>query len=110
PFLEGAEVIDPVIAHVFERLAGQCRASARGTIDDERLVLGKIFVVVGRFGIGSKFQHATRDVHTTSNLAALFYLRSVAHVDNSVCLSRSSPVRARAKCAAPRRRPFLSSV
>jgi len=38
--------------------------------------------VVGRLGIGAKFQHAARDVYRAGNLAALLNLRRVAHVDH----------------------------
>src|ERR1051325_6537253 len=70
PVLERAEVIDLVVAHVLEHLAGKRRAPARGAIDDERLVLGKILVVIGRLRIGAAFQHAARDVHGAADLAA----------------------------------------
>src|SRR5262245_43590646 len=82
PILEGAEIVDAVVAHLLEYLAAQGRASARRAIDDHGLVLGEILVVVGRLGIGAEFQHAARDVHGAGDLAALFHFRSIAHVDH----------------------------
>src|SRR5437016_5101565 len=35
PILEGAEIVDAVVAHVFEHLAGQRRAPARGAIQND---------------------------------------------------------------------------
>src|ERR1700730_16656578 len=75
PILEGTEVIDPIVAHVFECLATERRASARGTIEDNCLVLDEIRVVVGRLGIGGEFKHAARDVYGAGDLTALFHLR-----------------------------------
>ncbi len=81
PHLEAAEVVDLGVAEVLEQLAGERRASAGGAIQDDGLGLGEVLVVVGRLGIGTKFQHPARDVHGARDLAALFHLRRVAHVD-----------------------------
>src|SRR5262245_46507462 len=82
PILEGAKIVDAIVAHLLEHLAAQGRASAGRAIDNHGFVLGEVLVVVGRLGIGAEFQHATRDVHGAGDLAALFHFRSVAHVDH----------------------------
>src|SRR5215470_9414524 len=82
PVLKRAEVIDSVIAHIFENLATQRRAPARGAIDDHRLVLGKILVVGRRLGIGPELQHAARNMHSACNLATLFHLGGVPYVND----------------------------
>src|SRR5205823_15039909 len=71
PILEGAEIVDLLVAEVLEHLAGQGRAPAGGAIHDDTFVLREILVVVRRLRIGAKFQHAARDVHRAGNLAAL---------------------------------------
>src|SRR4249920_3923711 len=92
PILEGTEIIDQIVAHVFEYLAAERRASARGTIEDDCLVLDEILVVVGRLGIGTEFQHAARDVYGAGDLTALFHLRRIAHIDHQgVALSDHLP-------------------
>src|SRR5262249_43563616 len=46
PILERAEVVDLLVAHVFEHLAAQGRAAARGAIENDGFVLGEILIVV----------------------------------------------------------------
>src|SRR5215468_6781097 len=84
PVREPAEVVNALIAHVFENLAAERRATAGAAIDDHSLILGKTLVVRGRIRVGAKFQQAARDVHGASDLAALLYFQCVAHVDNKV--------------------------
>src|SRR3954471_14692401 len=62
PILEGAEIVDLIIAHVFEHFAAQARAPARRAVKDDGLVLGEIFIMVRRLWIGAEFQHAARNV------------------------------------------------
>src|SRR5260221_10986689 len=82
PILEGAEIVDLRVAHVLEHLAAQGRAPARGAIHDDGFILRKILVVVRRFGIGAKLQHAARDIDRADNFAALLDFRGVAHADH----------------------------
>src|SRR5215468_397821 len=82
PVLEPAEVVNALIAHVFENLAAERRATAGAAIDDHILILVKTLVVRGRIRIGAKFQQAARNVHGASDLAALLYFQCVAHVDD----------------------------
>src|ERR1700682_1767090 len=82
PILEGADVEHLAKAHVLEYLGSQRGTSAGCAVQDDGLVLGEILVVVGRLGIGAKFQHAARDMYRAGNLAALLNLRRVAHVDH----------------------------
>src|ERR1017187_216373 len=65
PIFECPEVIDAVVAHLFQHLARQCRVATRGAVEDYCLVLGKALVVVRGFRIGPRFQHTARDVHAT---------------------------------------------
>src|SRR5215470_1318592 len=82
PVLESAEIIDPLVAHVFEHLAGKRGAPARTAIEDHGVVLFEVVVVVGRIGIGAKLQHAARDIEGAGDLAALFDFGRVPHVDD----------------------------
>src|SRR3974390_2344276 len=66
PVLEPAEIVNALIAHVFENLAAERRATAGAAIDDHILILGKTLVVRGRIRVGVKFQQAARDVHGAS--------------------------------------------
>ena len=47
PVHEGAEIVDLGIAHVLEYLATERRSAAGRTIENDRLVLGEILVMVG---------------------------------------------------------------
>src|SRR3954470_347674 len=58
PVLEGADIVDLVVAEILERLAGQRGTAARGAVEDHGLVPGEILVVIGRVRIGTKLQHA----------------------------------------------------
>src|SRR5215472_15854913 len=76
PVLEAAEVVNALIAHVFENLAAERRTIAGAAIDDPVLILGKALIVRGRIRVGAKFQQAARDVHGASDLAALFHFEA----------------------------------
>src|SRR5262249_48650287 len=95
PVLEPADVVNALIAHVFENLAAERRATAGAAIDDHIPILGKTLVVRGRIWIGAKFQQAARDVHGASDLPALLYFQSVAHFDDKVIALRNHVPRLR---------------
>src|SRR5882724_5904846 len=46
PILEGAEIIDLIVAHFLEYLAAQSRAPARGTIEDDDFAFGETLIIV----------------------------------------------------------------
>ena len=50
PILESAHIVHVAIAHIFERLPSERRATAGSAIDDDGLVPGETLVVVGRLG------------------------------------------------------------
>jgi hypothetical protein len=41
PVLEGTEIVGLIVAHVFEHLAAQGQAAARGTVGDDRFIFAK---------------------------------------------------------------------
>src|SRR4051794_15674917 len=68
--LEVADVVNRAVAEILQRLADQCRAPTRGTIDQDRLVLLEGGIVVRALRVGAEFEYAARDVDRALDLAA----------------------------------------
>src|SRR5580692_2740595 len=82
PVFEAPEIVDVVVAHLFEQFTAQRRAFASRAVENDSLVLVKTFVVIGRLWVGSKLQLATGDVHSAGDLATPYEFRRLAHIDD----------------------------
>src|SRR6266481_3184944 len=80
--LEGARIVDRLVAKLLQRFSGERRAPARCAIEDDGLLLPKSRIVVWAFGVGTELQHAARHVNCAFDLAAGSQLRRVTNVDN----------------------------
>src|ERR1700738_2074743 len=68
--LEGARIVDRLVAKLLQRLSGERRAPARRAIEDGGLLLAKSGIVVWAFGVGTELQHAARHVNCAFDLPA----------------------------------------
>ncbi len=96
PVLEAAEVVDLLVAHVLEQLAGERGAPAGGAMQDHRLVECQALFGGRRRQVGLELQRAARNVDGACRLAGRGELGAVAQVDDDRALGghllRLSPV------------------
>jgi len=76
PVLEGAEIVDLGIAHILEHLATERRSPAGRAIENDRLVLGEILVMVGCLGIRGDELRALRKLQKEQEPKSAFVFTS----------------------------------
>lgn len=80
PVVEAAEVADVRVAHFLQRPTCERSASTAGAIQNDRPIFVECGVVVGRLGIGARFQRTTWHGDGASYLAARRRFGAVANI------------------------------